>query len=113
MTLSDCLYILFHPSLWNQNYPTNMEWDAKLNALMEENEFIRTGSHTASIGGISLWVSNHPYASFNPILEGGAELKILPAKMTRVKAGKALLSCDLAQLDQQLTEVEPIPAYYR
>lgn len=49
------------PGFWLQNYPTNWEWDAMLNRLLDEGHKIKEGNYTVTINGIEIWVSNYPF----------------------------------------------------
>lgn len=56
--------VLLTPSCWIQNDPYSSLWDKKLNQLMRENKFIRDNDYHSKIGGCTVWIENHPYASF-------------------------------------------------
>lgn len=51
----------FLPAYWFQNRPTDREWDALLNHLLDRYE-IKCGDCVAEVGPITVWVENWPYA---------------------------------------------------
>lgn len=63
-TFLDILVIVFNPKYWGMNYSYNYRWDIELNRLMENNNFVFKSKHESMLGGITMWVENHPYASF-------------------------------------------------
>ena len=53
------------PSYWVRNQRTSPAWDAELNRLIDAGErFTKISQFRATIGGHSVWISSHPYASF-------------------------------------------------
>ena len=56
--------VLITPACWIQNYDYSKAWDIKLKKLMEENKFTGLDLYTARLGNQSIWIANHPYASF-------------------------------------------------
>lgn len=86
--MKDFIRVLFTPSCWIQNYQYNDAWDKKLNALMKNNNFIRTSFETATIGDTRVWIENHPYASFSPDSCG---IHIRPSRATILKAFDKLI----------------------
>lgn len=86
-TLYSFLYFLFRPSWWHQNYPYSKAWSDRLNELMDEHEFESIGSSTAKLGGVEIWVANHPYASFY-VYHG---IRVLPDRSTRKRAMEKLI----------------------
>lgn len=64
--LWDQLRFVFKPSYWMMLNPFSKSWDDQLNELMQTEYFIRETMHTAKIGGVVVWISNHPYCSFTP-----------------------------------------------
>lgn len=64
--LIDRLGVLFDPRFWLRNYGVSHEWDAALGVLLDMVEdgqlSIEQSDHTVTIGGVTVWVSNWPYA---------------------------------------------------
>jgi hypothetical protein len=54
------------PGYWYQQNPYNKQWDIVLNKLLNKHDFSGFRDHTAMLGNIEVWISNHPYASFSP-----------------------------------------------
>jgi hypothetical protein len=50
------------PGYWVQNYPTDLEWDAVLNTIMDEAKEVHLSAYTTKIDGIVIWTHNYPYA---------------------------------------------------
>ena len=82
------------PSYWMQNYPTSWEWDALLNALLDEQHQITFGSLTVTIGGAEVWAGNYPYAYGHPY---APEIHSLPSVATRKRLRRAI---EAARLDK-------------
>lgn len=90
--LSDAWLVLTHPSCWIRIYPTDLDWDRELNYLMSKHSFTDfsdtahvDGKYDAAIGGVVVWIKNHPYASFRR--RPGA---VLPRRSTTLRAWKKL-----------------------
>jgi hypothetical protein len=77
--------VIFTPGCWVQNKSYSAILDAKLNKLMQEGDFYNIDKYHAEIGGIKLWISNHPYASFSMGMER-------PSRRTILKAHDKLLN---------------------
>lgn len=69
------------PKYWLQNAPTNYEWDAILNDLMDKHE-IQRGYCAVKLGKVEVWASNWPYAYGSPYLAGRVK-DVLPTVATR------------------------------
>jgi hypothetical protein len=82
------LRILFTPSCWLQLNPYSAVWDARLNELMKTHKFERNSECTAKIGNITVWIENHPYASFTA--DHGPRVR--PSRRTILKAHDKLVS---------------------
>lgn len=85
--------VLLTPSCWIQNKPYSAKWNALLNKLLMEEEFTDVTEFYARIGGIQVWINNHPYASFSPY-HGNFELNIRPRRSTILKAYDKLATID-------------------
>lgn len=62
--LVNFVYVLVHPGYWLLNTPYSEIWDAQLKKLLAKHTFKDYDGYNASLGGLRIWVSNHPYASF-------------------------------------------------
>lgn len=60
------VFALTHPSYWSRNSPYSEAWNQELIRLMDGNTFEPVTQHTVRLGGILLWIGNHPYASMQP-----------------------------------------------
>lgn len=87
--LKEILRVLLTPNCWLQVQPYSAAWDAKLNALMRTHRFTNIGEHTARLGDYEVWISNHPYGSFNPWRHGP---KVRPRRATMLAAHDKLLN---------------------
>lgn len=55
------------PAYWYQNYPTIMEWDKKLNDLIDAGAPISNASvYSIKLGDVRIWTGNWPYAYGHP-----------------------------------------------
>ena len=75
------------PLYWMQNTATCKAWDAILNDALDQGPVKYRGGHTANIDGLTVWVSNWPYAYGSPY-QGGPEP--LPKVATRKRLKKAI-----------------------
>jgi hypothetical protein len=83
------------PIYWWQNEPTNREWDAMLNRLLDEHSPVK-GYCTARLGPVDVWASNWPYAygsAWRPVERDG-----LPMVRTRRRLRKMLEAQDYAPI---------------
>ena len=83
--LIEILFALAHPACWLSQGEYCAEWDKELNRLLECDRFIEIDRFYATIGGIKVWVANHPYASFVP-----EKMGVRPKRITVYKAHKKL-----------------------
>lgn len=86
--LKEAMRVLLCPKCWMQLNPYSPEWDAHLNQLMADDRFKKVDGHTAMIGGLEVWISNHPYGSFtlhNPCLS------IRPKRSTILRAHRRMV----------------------
>lgn len=84
--IKDVWLVFRHPTCWVRCEPTCKTWDAYLRSLIGRYQFSEIKQHTAQLGPVTLWISNHPYASFTP------ELKFypVPSRATAIRLGKKL-----------------------
>ncbi len=90
------LRVLSTPSCWMQNHRYSAEWDRQLRALMTEHKFVPLGPHTARLGPLTLWTSNHPYASFHPYHP--LDLSVRASRITMLRAGDKYMADIVAHL---------------
>lgn len=57
---------LFKPSYWIMNNAYSKELDEYMINLAYNNKFESVSSYRAKLGGVSIWIENHPYASMIP-----------------------------------------------
>lgn len=77
-------------SYHSDNYPVCMEWDAKLNDLMDEFDAnagyaIMDSEFTITINGVAIWIGNFPYSYGR---ESYSSDGALPARKTRFRLRK-------------------------
>lgn len=65
-SIVEFLTAVFSPSLWTQIHPYSREWDRELKRLMTKHKFQIEDRYVASLGGVKVWIENHPYASMRP-----------------------------------------------
>jgi hypothetical protein len=86
--LKEILIVILHPSTWAQEYRYSEVWDTALNHFMETEKFKDIGEHTATIGGVVIWIANHPYASFSTY----GKFHVRPKRATILRARKKLMN---------------------
>lgn len=89
------LRVLFTPRCWIQSGKYSAEWDKALNNLMTTDNFDWYCERRASIGGVHIWVDNHPYASFTIQLKG---VEVRPSRRTVLKAYDKLIKDTLVMI---------------
>jgi hypothetical protein len=77
---------LLHPSYWVMMNPYSKAWDHELRRLMMDHKFIICSQYTAEIGGVSVWIENHPYSSFCP----DSLISVRPSRRTIMMAREKL-----------------------
>lgn len=50
------------PKYWYQNSPTDWEWDAILNDILDNAKEVKLSTHITEIDGVTIWTSNWPYS---------------------------------------------------
>ncbi len=89
-----------HDILWTLTHPEYMRpmmyeycalWDASFNKLMDTHKFEPVDRYTARLGCITIWISNHPYASWHPY-GGVLPNTIRPSRRTMARAKKKFWS---------------------
>jgi hypothetical protein len=80
------LNILIRPWYWSRVGLTNKTWDKELNCLLDKYDFFWNSEAVSKLGPKSIWIENHPYASFS---EGLGSL--LPSRKTSYRARKRLI----------------------
>jgi len=54
------------PRYWHPLPRFSAEWDQELNSLLDKGLSFESGYSTSKLGVQSIWIANHPYASFSP-----------------------------------------------
>jgi hypothetical protein len=82
--------ILINPGYWLMNSPYSSKWDKVLNDLMGRYDFESDDDMglVAKLGGVEIWIGNHPYASFRTWC--GYYDDVRPSKLTIYKAKQKL-----------------------
>jgi len=81
---------IFLPNMWIMNFPYSESWDKALNRLLDEYPFVLTSPpHEATLGDVTVWTENYPYASFHPVIKG-REQDVRPSRLTILKARRHL-----------------------
>ena len=78
--------VLFTPSCWIQNHQYSEDWDRRLRKLMMQHSFKPLDNYRAELGGIKMWIANHPYASFH-IDEDNFRINVRARRITILEAG--------------------------
>jgi len=79
--------VFCNPFCWLRNNVTDFEWNVELKELMKVYKFRSTGiKEKVILGDTTIWVGNHPYASFTPISRSVDLVDILPSRHTAVRA---------------------------
>jgi len=58
------LRVMFTPGCWIQNHKYDKEYDEWLTNSMLTHQFVEVGPYDAWLNGRTIWIENHPYASF-------------------------------------------------
>ena len=77
------------PGYWLQNNHYCEKWDRELNELLKTKKFQPIDKCTARIGERTVWIKNHPYASFSPWPSNHVDVR--PRRITIARAHKKLL----------------------
>lgn len=85
------------PNYWYQNAPTNMKWDATLNAALDRG-VDSIGYCVANVGGIDVWIENWPYAYGSYYRGFGSLDRPLPTIKTRLRLKAAIEDFENAKL---------------
>lgn len=73
------------PKYWLQHGPTNYEWDAILNQLLDKHE-PKVSHLTVYLGKVEVWIGNWPYAYGAPYHNGLREMVPTVATRKRLKS---------------------------
>ena len=87
------------PSAWLQLHPTSMEWDKRLNYLLDNHD-IKLGYLTIDIGGVEIWASNYPYA-YGSAHDGSSFRNVLPTVKTRKRLKKLVDQTSIKEFDKK------------
>lgn len=80
------------PKYWYQNSPTDWDWDATLNDILDNAKNIEVSAFTTTIDGVPIWTSNWPnaYGAFyhHGSIEGVPSIKTRHRLRKLVEAGQ-------------------------
>lgn len=80
------------PMYWYQEGPTDWDWDATLNEILDNAKEVGLSTYTTTIDGVRIWTSNWPYAygSFyhNGSNEGVPSIKTRHRLRKLIEAGR-------------------------
>lgn len=82
--------IMINPRYLLMNERYCKTWNKELNRLMNEYSFTNIEEHTTKLGDTTIWISNHPYASFTNYNSFGSDRTGRPSKLTIYKAKQKL-----------------------
>lgn len=80
------------PTYWVQNRRTCWEWDQALNEAMDRFPVKKLSEQVVTIGPLSVWGENWPYAYGTPYPEDDAFGYVLPSVATRKRLRAAVCS---------------------
>lgn len=91
------IFVLVSPGYWVSIYPYNKQVDKILLKLLEEGTcFTNITTYTAKFGPYTLWIENHPAASFSIYSSSTAsKVSVLPSRYTRKKLMDKLIEDSL------------------
>ena len=95
------LRVLFSPGCWMTVGRYSKIWDERLNDLMRLHSFEAVDRFTAKIGPETVWIRNHPYASFKTYRIGAAGP--IPKRITMLKAMDQLDADSFAPVEKGQT----------
>lgn len=85
------LQFLFRPKWWDMNGKFDKELDDFMNELMDNHKFKESPwPEVALLGGVNIWIANHPYNSFMP--EHLIWDKVRPSRLTILRGYNKLKS---------------------
>lgn len=94
------------PQFWLQNYPTDWEWDATLNRLLDEHPAIKpAGNYTVLVGGVEVWAANYPYAYGRPYTP---KMDALPSVATRKRLHSLVKDCQRKAFNAAVAKAEAL-----
>ena len=102
--------IITTPSCWIRNYDTCKIWDARLNGLLDNEDFeMYSGGHTIYFpkSGIRVWVSNFPYCFGDFYGKGryiNQEFHVLPTRTTVFRLHDMLLEKARKEFIREISE---------
>lgn len=100
------VYVIVHPGYWLQNEQYSAIWDEQLKKLLATHKFKNYDRYNASLGGLRIWVSNHPYASFT-------FKHVRPKRTTILKAHRQLMRDIIVESIQEEDEVYMLNRMYK
>lgn len=93
------------PRFWMQTRPTDLEWDAQLNAALDYFPVTDLSEHTCRVGPFEVWTRNWPYAYGRLYsLNGKYSNSGVPLVRTRKRLRKAIELIHTQRQQQQQAE---------
>lgn len=90
--VSAVVFGLLTPSMWLRNHSTDQALDEWFRECLSAGvHFTNIGSCTARLKGVTVWIANHPYASFT--VDGSG----LPSRLTVYRLQKLLMRSRVEQ----------------
>lgn len=100
------LRALLKPSCWLQNHHYSKWWDEELTRLIGSERLDVAGRCTAKIASRTVWISNHPYASFTPYEDATPEVR--PKRSTILWAWSCLEADAFRMPTSDIKELEKL-----
>lgn len=85
--LSLFIRVLYTPSCWIRNRPTNREWDKKVRQQLKNPKFTNINSYKCNLRDLTIWTENYPYAYGT---DDTGRVKGMPSRRTVFKLRNAL-----------------------
>lgn len=95
----DFIFFLFRPSYWLMNSEYSKTLDDELIKALKTEEFTNISYYYADIGGMNLWIANHPYGSFT-------WYGLRPSRRTIYEANKKLGNKRITKAEYQKYQID-------
>lgn len=100
--LKEFTFAIFSPTFWIVDGQFSRDYDNWLLDQIKTGKFAEMGTHTAKIGGVTLWVANHPFSSFGVYKYGDSPIlkSLRCSRLTKMLAYRKLIKDALNQQNQ-------------